>query len=184
MTTGYEKKENDKVALTIAIISIIISGCSFGGTIYFGIKTIETTEKSNFLEGEFYRIENETHNAIEPFLKPILNIDPTRIEESYHLEDLQLDLNINLPIYNYGKGIAENLTIRFFTAILDRSEIRLWEIPDPEFYPPLTSANDIYPEQTIFFTKNFYFIDDSIELNVTRIAFIIRTEYADKVTNT
>jgi len=142
---------------------------------------VESTEKSDFLEKEFYRIENETYKAVEPFLLPIININPDEITESHHLEGLKLDLKANLPVYNFGRGIAENLTIRFFTAILDRPEIHLWEIPDPEYDKPITTANDIYPEQTFLFTRDFFFIDDSIELGVTRIAFIIRTEYNDKV---
>lgn len=165
-----DKKENSRwnyLAVCISILSLIATGF-----------TAYTAFKANEISGNSLTISQNSFNAIEPFQKPIINLENSNFQcviEKFPYY-IQLDYSIDLLIKNYGNGIAENTTITFYARMLENpGNLTLIE--------SYTTANEIYPntDKSVSLCC-FSYLDSNIVENKTCIAFIIRMQCKDKVT--
>ena len=125
-------------------------------------------------------ISTDAYEATKPFQEPILDIEDTKIiyNISDYSENKIIAFNMDFNITNRGKGIAEELTIRFFFSTFNNPSSLMEGVN-------LSYANPIYPSITVDHTISFNIIGTFADkvFSGENWAIIIRFEYLDHVTN-
>lgn len=157
-------------ALILAGVSLVISNNAL-------TEANRIDEESTYIQKELYRIENEIYKAIEPFQKPIISphFADLKADITQYLDAIKIKFDIVFYFKNIGKGIAQDTKIIIYMASLDHPK-ELREVSN------VNTVNDIYPDtEGPRLAISFEYTDITLVLERSELAFIIRTEYIDRV---
>ena len=167
-----------KLLSTIGVVGVFIIAISSLVISNDALNEVNRMDKeSTDIQKELYRIENETYKAIEPFQKPIISPNAVDLKANItqYLNAIKIKFDIVFYFKNVGKGIAQDTKIIIYMANLDHPEL-LREVSNE------TTVNDIYPDSgDIRMAISFEYTDNTLVLKKSELAFILRTEYTDKV---
>ena len=157
-------KENGSIIVTIAACLAAMSSayCAY---------------QANNISNEAFEIQKETHEAIQPFMKPIISPNAVDLKANItkYLDAIKIKFDIVFYFKNEGKGIAQDTKIIIYMVNLDHPEL-LREASNE------TTVNDIYPDSgDTRMAISFEYTDNTLVLEKSELAFILRTEYTDKV---
>lgn len=171
-------KRSDIIAIVAVIVTIIMASITIP------------------IQQQTYQMAQEVFEANKPFQKPIINVEIIDFETNIS-EGIQTDIGlksedvcftwdfyITLIFRNYGNGISQNTS--YAVVMSDILGIK-WTEPIGTY----TTVNEIYPDTTSLMRVNATYTNCHlnekygviyVENIEDKIAFIVKSQYYDKVT--
>lgn len=175
------------IPVIISIFALGISGWSAVQTNYIQQSTIDINQNS-------FNMQQDIYEANLPFQKPIIDVEITNFNTNITygiMTDIGLlnedicttwNFDISLIFRNYGKGIAKDIS---YSIVMSDIYGLNWT----ENIGSYTTVNEIYPDTTSEIQVNVTYRNCELGIGAiyvnsidNKIAFIVRSNYYDKVT--